>query len=185
MINRRGVIALRPASLEDRRVIYEWLAKSDLTGSMCGPPTFPEKPVPTWDEFLSDYLERYFDDSAPLLGRCFLIEVDGTPVGQVNYNDIEMRNGVKRVELDIWLRSKENCGKGYGPAALHAVSRFLTEQYDVKEFMVQPSARNPAAIRAYEKSGFKKLSDSERKSWGPFDYHDSILMVRRVVDRES
>ena len=75
-------VILRPASIEDQRSIYEWLAHSDISPSMSGPPTFPEEPVPTWTEFQADYQESYFNDSA-LLGRCFLIQVDGTSVGQI------------------------------------------------------------------------------------------------------
>lgn len=29
-----------------------------------------------------------FDDTNPELGRCFVIERDGQPIGQVNYNEI-------------------------------------------------------------------------------------------------
>jgi RimJ/RimL family protein N-acetyltransferase len=84
----RERVVLRPARIEDRRLIYHWLACSDVAALMNGPPTYPEKPVATWDEFRDSYATHYFDDSAPELGRCFLIVVDGAPVGQVNYNDI-------------------------------------------------------------------------------------------------
>ena len=39
--------------------------------------------------------------------------------------------------------------------------------------MVQPSARNPRAIKAYEKVGFKRLElpiEAARELWGPNDY---------------
>ncbi|RAJ99855.1 hypothetical protein LX87_01551 [Larkinella arboricola] len=38
-------VCLRPATLSDRQSIYEWLAHSDLTALMLGPPTFPENPA--------------------------------------------------------------------------------------------------------------------------------------------
>ena len=86
------------------------------------------------------------------------------------------------VELDIWMRSEACCGKGYGTEALDALCRHLHERFGVEEFMVQPSARNPRAIRAYEKLGFKRLDvpiESARELWGPNDYYDSVYMVRR------
>ena len=49
--------------------------------------------------------------------------------------------------------------------------------------MVQPSARNPRAIRAYEKAGFKRLGlpiGEARALWGPSDYADSVYMVRAI-----
>lgn len=113
-----------------------------------------------------------------------MILVDGEPVGQVNYNDIVELDGRKAVELDIWVRSEECCGKGYGTDALDALCRYLHERFGVEQFMVQPSARNPRAIHAYEKLGFKRLEipmDSARTLWGPNDYYDSVYMVRTIA----
>ena len=150
---------------------------------MNGPPNFPDKPVPTWEEFQDGYVESYFDDSVPLSGRCFLILVEGASAGQINYNDIEQFAGRKRTELDIWMRSSQFCGKGYGIDALVTLCQFLSQRFGVQDFMVQPSARNPRAIRAYEKAGFSKLDINdvqERESWGPHDYDDSVLMIKRL-----
>ena len=147
MIRGRRVVLLS-ADWEDMVPIYEWLARSDLTVTMVGPPTYPERRVPTWDEFRDDYPDHYFDGSSPELGRCFVIRADGEPVGQVNYNDIHEQLGRKRVELDIWLRSGSVCGRGFGTDALDALCRHLSQRFGVQDFMVQPSARNPRAIAA-------------------------------------
>jgi RimJ/RimL family protein N-acetyltransferase len=174
-------IILSPASAEDARPIYEWLACSDLTATMLGPPTYPELPVPTWEQFRADYLDHFFDGSSPELGRCFVIRVEGEQMGQVNYNDIQERGGRKRVELDIWLSGSADCGHGFGPEALDVLCRHLAERFGVRDFMVQPSARNPRAIRAYEKAGFVRIGmdgDRAREQWGPSDYFDSVYMVR-------
>jgi RimJ/RimL family protein N-acetyltransferase len=107
-------------------------------------------------------------------------------VGQVNYNDIGEREGRKRTELDIWLRNQSECGKGYGSDALEALCTYLHERFGVEEFMVQPSGRNPRAIRAYEKAGFLRLNlpiKQARELWGPNDYDDSVYMVK-MIDSE-
>ncbi len=67
---------LRPASIADQRPVYEWLAHSDIASAMNGPPIFPEKPIPTWDEFCDADCLQYFTDSAPQLGRSYLILVN-------------------------------------------------------------------------------------------------------------
>ena len=165
------------------RLVYEWLACSDISWKMNGPPTFPERPLPSWDEFLDPGSAHYFDDSALELGRCYLIVAHGEAVGQVTYNDINEHEGRRRTELDIWMRSEKDCGKGVGTEALCVLCRHLAAQFGVQEFMVQPSARNPRAIRAYEKIGFKRLGlslDSARELWGPNDYVDSVYMVKGV-----
>ena len=46
-----------------------------------------------------------------------------------------------------------------------------------------PSTRNPRAIWAYEKVGFRRLEvrfDSARKLWGLNDYNDSVYTVRTI-----
>jgi RimJ/RimL family protein N-acetyltransferase len=177
-------VVLRPATPEDEQDILDWLLRSDVTPSMLGPPLFPERPVPL-PENSSDRLDsHYLDGNAPHLGRCFLILVDREPVGQVTYNDIVELHGLKSVELDIWMRSEACCGKGYGTEALDALCRYLHDRFGVEQFMVQPSARNPRAIHAYEKLGFKSLDlplESARELWGPNDYWDSVYMVREIV----
>jgi RimJ/RimL family protein N-acetyltransferase len=176
-------VALRPAIPEDGPQVLEWLLRSDVTPSMLGPPLFSERPVPEPGDSSQTFDPHYLDGTAPELGRCFLILVDGEPVGQVTYNDIVERDECKQVELDIWMRSESCCGKGYGTDALDALCGYLHEICGVGRFMVQPSARNPRAIRAYEKAGFKRLElpiEAARELWGPNDYCDSVYMVRTV-----
>jgi len=153
-----------------------------------GPPTFPDAPVPTWEAFCDDYRMHFFDGSAPLLGRSFVILVDGEPVGQVNYNDIEERGGLRRTELDIWLRAERFCGHGYGSDALETLCTHLAREFGVRQFVVQPSARNPRAIRAYEKIGFVRQDLTPEQAlaeWGPRDYHDSVVMVKTLDQEEG
>ena len=122
------------------------------------------------------------------MGRCFVILVNDEPVGQVYYNDIEEHEHRKRTELDIWMRSEQYCGQGFGSDALLTLCEYLVRQFGVQEFMVQPSARNRRAIRAYEKIGFVKLPltvKEARAQWGPNDYFDSVYMVKAVAADES
>jgi RimJ/RimL family protein N-acetyltransferase len=176
-------VALRPATPEDEPQILEWLFHSDITHSLLGPPPFPERPVPEPADSSQTLDPHYLDGTAPELGRCFLILVDDEPVGQVTYNDIVKRDECRQVELDIWMRSESCCGKSYGTDALDALCGYLHKTFGVEQFMVQPSARNPRAIRAYEKIGFQKLElpiEAARQLWGPNDYCDSVYMVRTI-----
>jgi RimJ/RimL family protein N-acetyltransferase len=114
--------------------------------------------------------------------------MNGDDVGQVNYNDIGERQGKRRTELDIWLRSEKDCGQGFGTDALLTLSRYLFHHFGVQEFMVQPSARNPRAIRAYEKAGFVQLPLSigeAEAQWGASDYFDSVYMVKTISRDEG
>lgn len=178
------LIVLRPATADDRRDIYEWLAHSDVARFLAGPPLYPEIPTQTWEEFLDDYTPNYFNDSAPLMGRCFMILAGGKAVGQINYGQILGPENDRRVELDIWMRSESDCGRGYGPDALDALCRYLNREFGVGEFLVRPSARNPRAIRAYEKAGFVRLDlslEEVQARWGVGEYLDGISLIKKYL----
>jgi len=174
-------VALRPAMEQDKRMVYEWLAESDITPSIMGPPRFPDHPAPTWGEFCADYKPHFFDGSSPELGRCFIIMVDCIPVGQVNYDVIDQHH--QRTELDIWMSCEANCGKGYGPDALQTLCEYLFQTYGIVEFVMRPSARNHRAIRAYEKAGFQRVDctpEQQEAEYGSCDYGDSIVLIKHI-----
>jgi len=183
---RGSRVALRPATEADRATVYAWLARSDLTPSMMGPPRFPDHPVPTWEEFCADYKPHYFDDSLPQAGRCFIIVVDDEDVGVVGYNRIDPV--AAECELDIWLRSERDCGKGYGPDALQVLCDLLRRSMGVARAIIRPSLRNERAIAAYRRAGFEvsPLSAEEQEArYGKGDCEDTVTLVKNIADRRT
>jgi RimJ/RimL family protein N-acetyltransferase len=148
---------------------------------MMGPPFFPEMPAPTWDEFTHDYGPNFFDGSTLEVESSYIIEVAGESLGQVNY---EIRdNPARHAELDIWLRSLADTGHGYGPDALIVLTDHLFRTLCVDAFLIRPSARNPRAIRAYQKAGFVVVPMSAQQqadTYGVGDYEDTVVMVMHV-----
>ena len=172
---------LGPATEQDKRKVYEWLAQSDITPSIMGTPDFLDHPVPTWEEFCADYKPHFFDGSRPELGRCFIIMVGGTSVGQVNYNEIDQAR--RRTELDIWMSCEANCGKGYGPDALQALCDHLFQTFGIVNFVMRPSARNHRAIRSCEKADFEHMAfprQQQAAEFGPGDCDDTIVLIKRI-----
>jgi diamine N-acetyltransferase len=168
----------------DRAHVYAWLARSDVTPSMMGPPRFADHPVPTWGEFCADYEPHYFDGSAPRAGRCFIIVVDGEDVGVVGYNRIDPASG--ECELDIWLRSERDCGKGYGSDALQVLCDFLRRSMGVVRAIIRPSLRNERAIAAYRRAGFEMSAlsaDEQEARYGEGDYGDTVTLVKDMAGR--
>jgi RimJ/RimL family protein N-acetyltransferase len=176
-----AVVTLRSARASDRRAIYEWLATSDVTPSMMGPPLFPETPPPTWEQFCDDYGPQFFDGSIPEHQGSYVVEVGGEALGQVNYQFTDSGRGT--VELDIWLRSEADCGHGYGPDALAALTRHLYESIGAHEFVIRPSRRNPRAVHAYQKAGFVLLpmtQERQTERYGAGDYPDTVVLRMRL-----
>jgi len=168
-------INLRPATLNDRENIYEWLANSDITSSIMGPPDFPDNEIPDKDYFINDYEPAFFNDDDPYSGRSYIIEKDSEPVGHINYN--EFKPG-QLVELDIWLSASKHCGHGYGTEAILLLCEHLKKNLNCREFMLAPSARNVRAIKVYEKAGFQ-ISDKIPESLVP-DYYDTVVMIKKL-----
>ena len=147
---------------------------------------YPDHPVPTWKEFCRDYRPHYFDGSRPEQGQCFVIVADRGDVGVVCHNE---RRANRSVDLDIWLRSEADCGRGFGPDALRTLADYLHREHAIERFLVAPSARNRRAIAAYRKAGFRELAPEYYPTLvGPEDmeYKDRIVLVKEYTsDRGS
>ncbi len=175
-------IELRPANPSDRRRAYEWCCTSDSAASMFGPPTYPDNPAPTWEEFCRDWEGHFFDGSDPARGQLFVIVADGEDVGMIAQNEIVLVEGERICEIDLWLRSDADTGRGYGSAAVRAMAEHLRRSLSVDIAFLQPSARNPRGIRAYEKAGFTRVDLEPRAAADRYgtepDYYDSVFLVR-------
>ena len=59
-------VSLRRAQIDDRPQIYRWLAHSDATAEMLGAPTFPDGPIPTWEQHSADFsIEEFYQPGPP------------------------------------------------------------------------------------------------------------------------
>lgn len=172
------LVSLRPSTMEDRSMVFEWLCHSDLTRFMLGPPTFPDNPAPSWEEFIDDYAPYFFDGTQPRLGRSFIILLDGQPIGQVNHDRIYPKD--RSTELDIWLSESKYTGKGYGTDALKILCEYLNREFGCKKFVIAPSRRNEWAIRSYEKAGFAETTQIP-EGFSP-DYDDAVVLVKTMKD---
>jgi RimJ/RimL family protein N-acetyltransferase len=153
------MIKIRHARLEEKRKTYEWLCLSDTAGMHMGEPDYPESPIPSWEEFQEDFADFYFKEESRNLGSVMIIENDSVEIGCLCYACFHLQCGC--AELDIWLNSRKYCGHGYGTTALRMLVDYLKEKYNIRKFIIRPSEKNSRAIRAYEKVGFRRVSDKE------------------------
>ena len=176
-------VSLRAAALSDRPKIFEWLAKSDATPEMLGPPTFPDAPVPDFDEFCADYDEEAFRGGGDF--RLFVISAGAREIGALSYY---IRDGI--AELDLWIGSSSDWGHGYGSSALRMAAGMIERLESAAWMIIRPSARNPRAIAAYRKAGFAPhdLALHGVPDWcrtEGLDYADAVLLVQRVGGQDG
>ena len=175
-----SVALLRPASLDDRQRTYDWLVASDATPMMTGPPQFPDHPIPTWEEFCTDYADRFFRPEGDGFGRLFVIRAEQRDIGCINYDGLDNWRGV--AELDIWIGSSADWGRRWGSLAIRELSSRLLGHPAVEALIMRPSRRNSRAIAAYRKAGFAfydpvlhQLPESVLSTG--LDYADAVVLV--------
>ena len=105
----------------------------------------------------------------------FVIEHDGTIVGSLQVEQ-ELDPDYEFASLDLFLTSSAQ-GRGLGPDAIRAISRYLIEDRGHHRLTIDPNVANENAIRAYAKVGFRPVGvmrSYERNDDGT--WHDNLLM---------
>lgn len=143
-------ISLRPMRLEERRQFFKWATCSESTPYWYGELYGDE--IPTFTVFKHEWPDYYFDGSRPMSGRCFAILLKGEPIGQINYNEVDLRE--KRVNMDVLIPETHNHCHGYGSEAIWLLTRHIFQDLRLNICSIEVSPHNPKAIRAYEKVGF-------------------------------
>jgi aminoglycoside 6'-N-acetyltransferase len=104
------------------------------------------------------------------------IVVDGAVAGLIQYRE-ELEPKYRHAEIDLFLDPALH-GRGLGAEAVRLVVRHLIDDRGHHRITIDPATTNTAAIRAYEKVGFKPVGvmrQSERDPDGE-GWHDSLLM---------
>jgi hypothetical protein len=149
------IIHLLPAALKDRQKVYEWCFHSETTKSHSGFPCYPDVPIPTFEEFCDNYYTDYFfTGSKQNDGRGYIIMDETEPVGFISYCSFHLKP--YKAELDIWMKSEADCGKGFGTDAIIALADYLGGTMEIREIIMRPALKNARAIRSYKKAGLKE-----------------------------
>lgn len=105
----------------------------------------------------------------------FVIEVEGGIIGAIQYHE-EEDPMYRHAGMDIFLATSHH-GKGLGTEAIRVLARYLIEERGHHRLTIDPAADNVAAIRAYEKVGFRRVGIMRKYERGPDGaWHDGLLM---------
>ena len=105
----------------------------------------------------------------------YVIEVDGQIAGAISYGE-QIEPDYEAASIDIFLADSYQ-GRGLGPAAIRTLARYLLEVRGHHRLTIDPALTNEAAIRAYEKVGFRRLGVARAYELGADGtWHDNLLM---------
>lgn len=140
-------VRLRPTSPADMETILAWLAMPDIE-AWWGPATATQAEV------------RIAMESGHAI--CRVIESDGESVGYAHAvdaslwgDDLPQDLEPGTWDLDLFIANKEHRGCGVGARALQLLKDEVFSSTMAMAVCVFPSVRNEAAVRAYEKAGFR------------------------------
>ena len=105
-----------------------------------------------------------------------VIEVDGAVAGMIQFYE-EPDAKYRHAGIDLFLDPAYH-GRGLGTEAVRRVVRHLIDERGHHRITIDPATDNAAAIRAYEKAGFRRVGimrryerDMDGRGW-----HDGLLM---------
>lgn len=148
-------LTLRPYTVSDGDAVWEMVHDSegnDLTG--------------TTAEFTREQIDAWVAKVATAPDRLDLvIEVDGEYAGEVVLNDYDAERN--DANFRIALRGSAWYGRGIGSRATRLMMALAFEEVGLSRVYLDVLARNPRAIRAYEKAGFVTLKeyDEDGERW--------------------
>jgi aminoglycoside 6'-N-acetyltransferase len=117
----------------------------------------------------------------------FVILVDGKIAGLIQFGE-ELDPEYRHAWIDIFLDPARH-GEGLGTDALRTLVAYLVEERGHHRITIDPALDNKAAIRSYEKAGFRAvgvLHAAWRDGWTG-EWRDTLLMelVSRASQRDA
>jgi len=108
--------------------------------------------------------------------RRFAIVVEGQVAGLAQWGD-DSYDENRHAYVDIFL-GDEFTGRGLGTEAMSRMTWMLIEDHGYHRITVDPAVENEAAIRSYERAGFRSVGVRERAYLEPSsgEWRDELLM---------
>jgi aminoglycoside 6'-N-acetyltransferase len=139
-----------------------------------GPRLMPIRNEPAvasrWGPLEPGEMEEFLADE-----RTLVIEVDGEVIGAIQFDE-EDDPMYRHAGIDIYLTASRH-DQGFGSEAVGVLARYLINERGHHRLTIDPAADNAAAIRAYEKVGFRRVGVMRAYERGPDGtWHDGLLM---------
>ena len=141
-------IYLRSIERDDLDLCHAWMNDEDLRSTLAQryPMSLPRE---------ADWIERVTRGQDPSEMMFAICLADGDRhIGNCGLMAIDRDN--RTATLGILIGEKDCRGRGFGTEALRTLCRFAFEEMDLRKIRLDTHAGNEAALRAYEKVGFRR-----------------------------
>ncbi len=153
--------SFKPITKKDVPLLLKWFKE---------PHVIKWWPTPKEDEdFFAHFLKRIRSKDT----FAYLVLLDNEPIGYIQYYLIDKQKNPwlpelpeKIVGTDQFIGRPELIGKGLGPEFIKEFIESILFTKEIDAVIVDPEPKNKAAIRCYEKIGFKLLGEFQAP-WGP------------------
>ena len=168
------MVRLRELAREDIAIVNRWRQDRDLVDGLGAPARYISEDVDhAWFE---DYLRRRGADV-----RCaILVEGEVEPVGLISLIGIDSVH--RRAEMHLLVGRRDLHGRGVGTDATRLMLAHAFGDLNLHRVFLSVLARNAAAIRVYEKSGFVREGVARESAYKRGEYEDMMQMA--ILDRE-
>ncbi len=111
-----------------------------------------------------------------------IVERVSFPIGYLQYYPVldpgayALESADRTMGMDLFLGEPDLWGKGLGTRVIRLAMGMIFERGDVDRLVIDPHADNARAVRAYEKSGFRKVKMLPAHELHEGEYRDCWLM---------
>ena len=160
----------------DQALVHRWLRQSSVHYGA---------PELDFDGFLNRYPSHYWNHSARVLGRVFLIAVGDQVTGAVVHHAVvALGSGQHGCVVEVWLAGPALAGRGIGAYALEQLCVRLPDELGVSVVSVRPCIKDVRALRACRLAGFTPGDLDELESTftaaDEVAHTDTVSLVRHL-----
>lgn len=160
-------IYLRPITMEDTENILRWRNSQRV-----------RKNFIYQAEFTKDGHEAWMRSKVALgevIQFIICLRENDRPVGSVYFRDIDAKD--KKAEYGIFIGEADAVGRGIGSETARLAVAYARDEMKLHKLMLRVFADNIAAVRSYEKAGFRQEGYLKDEHFSGGDYRDLILMA--------
>ena len=157
-------IYLRAIERDDLERCHDWMNDEELTATLA-----QRHPISLARE--ADWVERATRGQDPSeLNFAICLAQGDRHIGNCGFVGIDREN--RTATLGIFIGEKDCRGQGFGEEVVRALCRFAFEEMDLRKVRLDVHAGNAAAVKTYERVGFRRegvLREEQFRKGRPVD----------------